>query len=582
MIWDKAQELGRQIGQSTEYQALRRAESTLREDKDTVAKLDQIQTLARQVDQMVATGQMPDQATAESYETAVRDLEMSPVGQALRRGALELREAHGEGEPADQRGHGEGRDQQHHHAGMSGRGLFIVLEGPEGSGKSTLAAPLAERMRAQRRGPGRGARAGRHPGRRDRPAGAARSRAPGRPAGGAVSLPRRAGRAGGDGDRARAGGRAGGAVATGSRISTEAYQMAGRGCPADVVLPANRAAAGGLRPDLTLILDLPPEVGRARQVASGKRLDRLDAESLEFHRRVHRPLPGGAGRRCATFGWHVCRRTGSCRAGVWDGSGATAVLDPERSIAHRDDGVTGLDLSGGRHSAGPEAGMKQRWGLIVLVAAISFMSGGWLLQRGVASGGNVYQQARLFDDVLGHVNAYYVDSIGETDLYDRATRGMLEQLKDPYSVLLTGDDYKALTEQTSGNYAGLGIQIDVRDGWITVVAPLPETPAERAGVADRRPDHRGGRQVDRRLEERRGGEGAPRRGRLQGHDHGAPLRRVRSHQVQRWSAPRSTSARSRPARMFDGGVGYISLNPVAETSAEELQSRDRRDEVARG
>ena len=82
VIWDKAQELGRLIGQSAEYQALRRAETTLREDKDTVAKLDQIQTLARQVDQMVATGQMPDQATAESYENAVRDLEMSPVGQA--------------------------------------------------------------------------------------------------------------------------------------------------------------------------------------------------------------------------------------------------------------------------------------------------------------------------------------------------------------------------------------------------------------------------------------------------------------------------------------------------------------------
>ena len=56
MIWDKAQDLGRQIGQSTEYQALRRAEATLREDKDTVAKLDQIQTLARQVDQVVSTG----------------------------------------------------------------------------------------------------------------------------------------------------------------------------------------------------------------------------------------------------------------------------------------------------------------------------------------------------------------------------------------------------------------------------------------------------------------------------------------------------------------------------------------------
>jgi len=125
--------------------------------------------------------------------------------------------------------------------------------------------------------------------------------------------------------------------------------------------------------------------------------------------------------------------------------------------------------------------MKQRWGMIGLVSVISFLSGGWLLQRGAGSG-NVYQQARLFDDVLSHVSAYYVDSLGETDLYQKATRGMLEQLKDPYSVLLTGDDYKALTEQTSGNYAGLGIQIDVRDGWITVVAPLPETPAERAGV----------------------------------------------------------------------------------------------------
>jgi cell fate (sporulation/competence/biofilm development) regulator YlbF (YheA/YmcA/DUF963 family) len=82
VIWDKAQDLGRLIGQSAEYQALRRAETSLRDDKETVAKLDQIQTLARQVDQMVSSGQMPDQATAESYETAVRDLEMSPAGQA--------------------------------------------------------------------------------------------------------------------------------------------------------------------------------------------------------------------------------------------------------------------------------------------------------------------------------------------------------------------------------------------------------------------------------------------------------------------------------------------------------------------
>jgi cell fate (sporulation/competence/biofilm development) regulator YlbF (YheA/YmcA/DUF963 family) len=82
VIWDKAQELGRHIGQSSEYQALKRAESILREDKETVTKLDQIQTLARQVDQAIAQGQMPDQTTADAYESAVRELETSSVGQA--------------------------------------------------------------------------------------------------------------------------------------------------------------------------------------------------------------------------------------------------------------------------------------------------------------------------------------------------------------------------------------------------------------------------------------------------------------------------------------------------------------------
>lgn len=82
MIWDKAQDLGRLVGQSAEYQALRRAESALREDKETVAKLEQIQQLARQIDQQLSTGQMPDQAASESYEKAVRDLETSQTGQA--------------------------------------------------------------------------------------------------------------------------------------------------------------------------------------------------------------------------------------------------------------------------------------------------------------------------------------------------------------------------------------------------------------------------------------------------------------------------------------------------------------------
>lgn len=82
MIWDKAEELGRLIGQTQEYKTLRRAETTLREDQEAQAKVDLIQKLARQMDELVATGQMPDQAAAEAYEQAVRELEVSPSGQA--------------------------------------------------------------------------------------------------------------------------------------------------------------------------------------------------------------------------------------------------------------------------------------------------------------------------------------------------------------------------------------------------------------------------------------------------------------------------------------------------------------------
>jgi carboxyl-terminal processing protease len=120
--------------------------------------------------------------------------------------------------------------------------------------------------------------------------------------------------------------------------------------------------------------------------------------------------------------------------------------------------------------------------LLTLVGLVSFLSGGWLLQRGTSRAGNVYEQARLFDDVLGYVADYYVDSIGVTQLYDLAIDGLLEQLDDPYARFLRAEDFQELTESTTGNYGGLGIRIDVRDGWITIIAPIVGTPAEEAGL----------------------------------------------------------------------------------------------------
>jgi cell fate (sporulation/competence/biofilm development) regulator YlbF (YheA/YmcA/DUF963 family) len=82
MMLDKAEELGRLIGQTPEYKALRRAETALREDTEAQGKVELIQRLARQMDELVAQGQMPDQETTEQYEKAVRELEVSPTGQA--------------------------------------------------------------------------------------------------------------------------------------------------------------------------------------------------------------------------------------------------------------------------------------------------------------------------------------------------------------------------------------------------------------------------------------------------------------------------------------------------------------------
>jgi len=214
--------------------------------------------------------------------------------------------------------------------------------------------------------------------------------------------------------------------------------------------------------------------------------------------------------------------------------------------------------------------MKLRNILVVaVVSLVALATGGWLLQREAEPAGSVYQQARLFEDVLAHVADYYVDSLDERQLYQMAIDGMLNQLHDPYSVFLKRDDFRALSEATTGNYGGLGIQIDVRDGWITVVAPLPETPAERAGIqsGDRiiALDSRSteGWKQDQAVKELRGQPGTTVELRV---------RRVGVEQPLTFKLSRATiHIRSVGlSMMLDDKVGYITLNPVSETSAQEL------------
>lgn len=133
--------------------------------------------------------------------------------------------------------------------------------------------------------------------------------------------------------------------------------------------------------------------------------------------------------------------------------------------------------------SGEKQSMRSRAVVVAAVFGAALVSGGWLIQAGYgASPSSSYARARLFQEVMTHVENDYVDTVTENDLYKKAVDGMLLELHDPHSVYLTPDRLSKLNESTTGRYAGVGIQMDVRDGWITVVAPLPGTPAQRAGI----------------------------------------------------------------------------------------------------
>ena len=215
--------------------------------------------------------------------------------------------------------------------------------------------------------------------------------------------------------------------------------------------------------------------------------------------------------------------------------------------------------------------IRHKGAVVAVVALAALASGGWFLQQQTEPAGSVYQQARLFDDVLAHVADYYVDSLDERQLYQMAIDGMLDQLGDPYSVFLKPDDFRQLSEATTGNYSGLGIQIDVRGGWITVIAPLPDTPAERAGVqtGDRIVELDGqsteGWNQEKAVKMLRGPVGAKA---------DLLIRRTGIDEPMKFNLTRATihirSVDPRITMMLDDRVGYIALSPVSESSAREV------------
>ncbi len=94
---------------------------------------------------------------------------------------------------------------------------------------------------------------------------------------------------------------------------------------------------------------------------------------------------------------------------------------------------------------------------------------------------NDYQDMQLFTDVLSIVRRSYVEDVSLKDLIYGAIEGMLASL-DPHSGFMPPDIYKEMKVDTRGEFGGLGIEISKREGVLTIVAPIEDTPASRAGL----------------------------------------------------------------------------------------------------
>ena len=127
--------------------------------------------------------------------------------------------------------------------------------------------------------------------------------------------------------------------------------------------------------------------------------------------------------------------------------------------------------------------MKNRSIAAAAVLSSALITGGWLVEReSTAPARTRDARVHLFDEVLDHVRREYVDTLADSTLYRHAVEGALRELHDPHTVLLDARRLSSLDESTSGHYAGVGIQMDVRDSGVSVLGTLPGSPAEQAGI----------------------------------------------------------------------------------------------------
>ncbi|MCE5311998.1 MAG: S41 family peptidase [Nitrospiraceae bacterium] len=118
-------------------------------------------------------------------------------------------------------------------------------------------------------------------------------------------------------------------------------------------------------------------------------------------------------------------------------------------------------------------------GLVFVLGAAGILAGRWAIAT--VSAESDYEDLRMFTEVITQIKKNYVEDVKIKDLIRNAVKGMVSSL-DPHSSYMTPEAYKEIKVETKGEFGGLGIQIAIKDGLLTVIAPIEDTPAYKAGI----------------------------------------------------------------------------------------------------
>ena len=122
--------------------------------------------------------------------------------------------------------------------------------------------------------------------------------------------------------------------------------------------------------------------------------------------------------------------------------------------------------------------------LLMVIAVVFWTVGNGFYRDLSAKSEEAYEELKVFSDVIELIEREYVDEVDTKELIQKAIQGMVHSL-DPHSSLLPLEDFQDLQIDTKGKFTGIGIHITMQDGFVTVISPIEDTPAYKAGIKAR-------------------------------------------------------------------------------------------------